>query len=312
MVQWQLLVISLTGPKPAVRMRVWRGLRSAGAAALRDGVYLLPAQAGSQCFEQPAAEVQALGGTAYRFSLHTDQAAQTQRLQALFDRTELYAAWQTRYKQLEAQLDGLSETAARRQLTQLRREFNAVTEIDFFPGALQAQHAAALQALAGRLEKRFSADEPHAQSGPITPHQLRDFQGRLWATRKHLWVDRVASAWLIQRFIDPQARFLWLDSPQDCPSDALGFDFDGAAFTHVGDKVTFEVLMESFALHQDAALRRLAALVHYLDVGGTPCAEADGFAAIMAGARNRQPDDDALLAQIGQTLDNLYSAFSET
>ena len=76
---------------------------------------------------------------------------------------------------------------------------------------------------------------------------------------ERLWVDRVASAWLIRRFIDPEARFRWLAKPSDCPKSALGFDFDGATFTHVGERVTFETLMASFGLDDDAALARLAA-----------------------------------------------------
>jgi hypothetical protein len=123
-------------------------------------------------------------------------------------------------------------------------------------------------------------------------------------------VDRVASAWLIRRFIDPQARFLWLAQPSDCPSEALGFDFDGAAFTHVGERVTFETLLASFSLEDDAALMRLAALVHQLDVGGDSVAEAAGFEAVMAGARERLDDDDALLAEIGTVLDSLYAHFA--
>ena len=75
--------------------------------------------------------------------------------------------------------------------------------------------------------------------------------GSVWATRQRVWVDRVASAWLIRRFIDPDARFLWLTTPQDCPADAIGFDFDGAAFTHTGHRVTFEVFVASFDLGAD-------------------------------------------------------------
>jgi hypothetical protein len=124
-----------------------------------------------------------------------------------------------------------------------------------------------------------------------------------------LWVDRVASAWLIRRFIDRKARFRWLAKPSDCPKSALGFDFDGATFTHVDDHVTFETLMASFGLDSDPALASLAAMVHQLDVGGEPVPEARGFEAVLAGARERTPDDDALLAEISVVLDSLYAHF---
>jgi hypothetical protein len=123
-------------------------------------------------------------------------------------------------------------------------------------------------------------------------------------------VDRVASAWLIRRFIDPQAHFLWLDAPADCPPEALGFDFDHATFTHIGDRVTFEVLLASFALEQDRGLMRLGAMVHALDVGGGFVPEAAGFEAMLAGARRHADDDDQLLVAMGAVLDALYAHFS--
>jgi hypothetical protein len=138
----------------------------------------------------------------------------------------------------------------------------------------------------------------------------KDYQGRLWATRERPWIDRLASAWLVRRFIDPEARFIWLATPADCPSDALGFDFDGAPFTHVGAKVTFETLLASFGLANDAALQRLGGLVHYLDAGGLPVAEAAGLETLIRGMRQRLADDDALLAEAGKVFDSFYLAFS--
>ncbi|MEK6550248.1 MAG: chromate resistance protein ChrB domain-containing protein, partial [Pseudomonadota bacterium] len=92
---------------------------------------------------------------------------------------------------------------------------------------------------------------------------------------------------------------------------ALGFDFDGATFTHVGARVTFETLLASFGLESDAALTRVGNLVHCLDVGGVPQAEAQGLAAILAGARKRLKKDDVLLAESMKIFDHLYVAYSE-
>jgi hypothetical protein len=105
-----------------------------------------------------------------------------------------------------------------------------------------------------------------------------------------MWIDRVCSAWLIRRFIDPRAKFVWFKDNKKRPKHALGFDFDGAEYTHVDSKVTFEVLLTSFGLDSDAGLARMGQLVHFLDVGGIPVAEAQGLAAIVAGARSLQPD----------------------
>ena len=149
--------------------------------------------------------------------------------------------------------------------------------------------------------------EPGESGGSGTGEILEYDLGK--EKRRRLWVDRVASAWLIRRFIDRDARFQWLAKPSDCPRRALGFDFDGAAFTHVGDRVTFETLLASFGLDADAALARIGTIVHALDVGGDPVPEAKGFEAVMAGARERLSDDDALLAEMGTVLDSLYAHF---
>ena len=166
---------------------------------------------------------------------------------------------------------------------------------DFFAGEPRKQVESAMANAEAALNARFAPDEPRASHRKLRQRDRDEYRGRTWATREHLWIDRVASAWLIRRFIDPEAKFLWLKKPKHCPKRALGFDFDGAEFTHVDSKVTFEVLLASFGLEHDPGLARLGAMVHHLDVGGIPTAEGPGFATIMAGARALQQDDDALL-----------------
>ena len=121
----------------------------------------------------------------------------------------------------------------------------------------------------------------------------------------------MASAWLIRRFIDRKAKFLWLDTPKKCPKSALGFDFDGAQFTHVGGRVSFEVLAASFGLDSDPSIVRIGAIVHCLDVGGVPVAEAAGIEAVLAGARAAAADDDKLLTEASRVFDSLYSNFQQ-
>jgi hypothetical protein len=159
-------------------------------------------------------------------------------------------------------------------------------------------------------ESILSSGEPQSIEATIPRLVTAEYQEQVWATRQRLWVDRVASAWLIRRFIDPAARFLWLESPEDCPPHALGFDFDGARFTHVGDRVTFEVLLTSFGLDNDRGLQRLGALVHTLDVGNGFVPEAAGFEAMLAGVRQRATDDDQLLNEMSPVLEAMYTHFS--
>ena len=250
------------------------------------------------------------GGQAWLLRVQAKDMAEQAVYQALFDRTADYTSWLEELAQARQTIPTLPTAELQRLQRRHGRANEAIRTIDFFPGEASIRAEAQWQDFTNAVESIQSPGEPQATAGRIARRDRMQYQGRLWATRRHLWVDRVASAWLIQRFIDPAARFLWLESPADCPADALGFDFDGAIFSHVGDRVTFEVLLASFGLDGDRGLLRLGSMVHALDVGGTTTPEASGFEAVLAGARKRWPDDDALLADVGGVLDSLHAHFS--
>jgi len=307
---WLLLVTNLPGRNPRLRMRIWRGLKSAGAGSLRDGVYLLPnSESARRVFDQQTAEIKGAGGVAYILCLQAESSAQHSALVGLFDRAAEYAEAMRRLDVLKRELTRLPEAIARQRLSALAREVTTIEARDFFPAQPRRQVEGALADAEAALNARFAPDEPRPAHRTLRPRGRKDYIGRTWATREHLWIDRVASAWLIRRFIDPGAKFLWLKRAKDCPKRVVGFDFDGAEFTHVASRVTFEVLVASFGLGEDAALARLGALVHELDVGGIPVAEASGLATIMAGARMLQADDDALLKAMTPVLDHLYAGY---
>jgi hypothetical protein len=309
---WLMLVNSVSGENKTARMRIWRALKASGAAALRDGVYLLPkSESARAVFDEQAEEVVAAGGMAHIVAFDGEDDAQRREFVRLFDRSTDYGELFGKLDSLKTGIAKLDEVEARRQAAALRRDIAALGAIDFFPGASRHQVESALADAEAALNARFSPDEPHAAKGIIPKREKAQYRGRTWATRERPWIDRVASAWLIRRFIDPKAKFRWLKKPKDCPKTALGFDFDGAEFTHVGARVTFEVLAASFGLHNDRAIARLGALVHYLDVGGIAVPEAAGFAAIMAGVRAREPNDDKLLHGMSAVLDALYASYGE-
>ena len=308
---WLALIVSLPSASATARMRIWRAVKALGCAALRDGAYLLPAQT------EQAAQLQALAdetrqedGQAWLLQVQAKDMAEQAIFQALFDRTADHSPWPEELKQARQALYDLGTTELQRLQRKQARIYAAIRKIDFFPGETSIRAEAQWRDFSNAIEAMQSPGEPQATAGRIARRDRIQYQGRLWATRRHLWVDRVASAWLIQRFIDPHARFLWLDAPADCPPDALGFDFDGATFSHVGERVTFEVLLTSFGLEGDRSLAQLGAMVHALDVGGAAPPEAGGFEAVLAGARKRWPDDDVLLADIGGVLDSLHAHFS--
>jgi hypothetical protein len=293
------LFIALPTRQTAGRMRVWRALRALGCATLRDGVYLLPdAERHAAALTDIALEARGIEGSAELFLLEGRSDVQQAQLVALFDRTEEYARL----------LDAIRACppGSAKALRALRRDFTALCAIDFFPGEARRQAEDALAAL-----EAAATGEPGNAGGSIRRLAAADYAGRTWATRRHLWVDRMASAWLIRRFIDRGARFLWLADPKRCPKKALGFDFDGAAFTHLDGHVTFEVLALSFGLAADPAIARIGAIVHCLDVGGVPVPEAAGIEAVLAGARSAAADDDALLAEASRLFDNLYTNYRQ-
>ncbi len=309
--EWCILIIRLPGQSGTPRMRIWRALKAKGAVTLRDGVYVLPeSEETRQVLQTQVDNVEAAGGTAYLLTHSSDDAHLDSRFRSLFDRSVEYDEWLSKVAELMDHLDSLDEPEARRKEAQLRRGFEALSSIDYFPDAAKARAEAGLRDLAIAVNAHFSPEEPTARPGRIEPIALSAFCGRRWATRRSLWADRVASAWLIRRFIDPDASFIWLGKVGDCPPDAVGFDFDGASFSHVGNLVTFEVLLRAFDLVENSALAKLGAMVHYMDVGGMPVPEASGFLTMLAGIKHECGDDDALLAAAGSLLDHLYAAYT--
>ena len=309
-VEWLLLVVSLPTQGATARMRIWRALKGLGCVPLRDGAYLLPAgNDREQALQDLAGTCTRAGGSAWLMAVQPRSADEAGAYRHLFDRTEDCAELRKTWKEANRSLASLPAPEIVRLQRKLQREFDAARAIDFFPGEASVETEAAWTDFGKRIESVLAPDEPHQTQGRIPRLDDSKYQRRTWATRRRPWVDRVTSAWLIRRFIDREARFRWLTQPSDCPKSALGFDFDGAAFTHVGDRVTFETLMASFGLEDDPALARLGAIVRVLDVGGEPVPEAKGFEAVLAGARERLSDDDALLGEMSAVLDSLYAHF---
>ena len=304
---FSLLLATLPTQPNAVRLRIWRGLKALGAAALRDGAHLLPAARVAD-LDALAQEVNAHGGSATVLALAPRDAAQDAELRALFDRAAPYAEWRQGLEAARAALPALGETAARRRLRRLAESLQALKAIDYFPGPATEQAQADLDALRLLLERQLSPGEPRAASHELPALEARRYLGKRWATRARPWVDRLACAWFVRRFIDAEAAFVWLADTAALPRGAIGFDFDGAQFSHVGARVSFEVMVASFGFDHDDGLRRLGAAVHVLDVGGIAVPEAAGLETILAGLRELHSDDDALLTATMPVFDGLYAS----
>jgi hypothetical protein len=308
---WLLFLLTVQGQQSALRMRVWRALKSLGVAVLRDGVYLLPNRpALLESLRALEKEVAAADGSVQLLELGARDSQQQQEFEALFDRTADHEKLLGEIRDTRKKLSKMDAGAVGAAAGRLRRDVENLVALDFFPGRAVSQTTLALEDFLADANAVLSPDEPHPVEGRVRKLDVAEYRGRTWATRKRPWADRLASAWLIRRFIDPRARILWLDTPGDNPEDALGFDFDGATFTHVGSRVTFEVLAASFDLDNDPGVEKIGALIHYLDVGGVPVPEAAGFEAILRGARATFADDDELLREAEKLLNLLYGTFA--
>lgn len=304
---WLLFITTLPTENATARMRVWRTLKTSGAAVLRDGVYLLPRRDSSQdTLNGIAVDVRENGGTAYLLQVNEEN----ENFQVLFDRTAEFSELLADITKSYANLNNITPQIALKQSRKLRKTFEQLVEIDFFSGEAQNQTAALLQELESAINRKLSPDEPHAMTGEIPRLSVADYQGRVWATRARPWADRLASAWLIRRFIDKNSHLLWLVSPDDCPTDALSFDFDGATFSHVGAKVTFETLLVGFNL-ESPSLQRLANTIRFLDVGGVQPPEAQGIEQVLTGLCETISDDNHLLATASIIFDGLLASFEK-
>lgn len=305
---WLSLILSLPTENANTRMRTWRALKASGAAVLRDGVYLMPEQdACRSTFEAVAAEVSESGGTS--FVVRIEEPAGVD-FKAMFDRREEFSALLEEIRTTHAEVNEARASELMKKARKLRKSFASIVEIDFFASQAQKQTEAGLQALELALARILSPDEPHPVDIAIARLDAKSYKGKTWATRQRPWVDRLASAWLIRTFIDPKAKFLWLENSKKCPKDAIGFDFDGASFSHVGARVTFEVLLASFGI-ETPQLQRMGHLVHFLDVGGLQPPEATGIESVLAGMRDSIASDDRLLLAASAVFDGLLQSFSK-
>ena len=304
---WSLLSLSLPSQNTTARMRAWRALKAGGAATLREGVYLMPhSPAAAEWLAGVAADVQAHGGAAHLLSTE----ATPETFSPLFDRSEDWGGLIADAARLRQGLASAPLPDIQRQTRKLRKAAEALRALDFFPGEAQRQAEAALDDLEAELAQHAAPDEPRPLRQSIERLDPADFQGRTWATRARPWVDRLACAWLIRRHIDPAARILWLARIADCPADALGFDFDGARFSHVSARVSFETLLASFGL-ETPALVRLGQVVHALDAGGVMPPETAGVERVLAGMRDALTDDDQLLQVAAGVFEGLLIAFDK-
>lgn len=302
---WLLLLLSLPPRPSSLRVRAWRRLKALGAVALKSGAYLLPFSPDRyEQFQWLAQEVQKDRGEATLLKVDRVENMNEPEVVRLFDeaRNADYASLTDRYRKLGS----AKRPRAAEELARLARELDRLADIDFFeaPGrqqALRAREAA---------ERRVTGP-PKAGARPAGRLDLEALQGRRWATRPRPHVDRIASAWLIKRFLDPTAEFVFA-AVDELPADAIPFDMAGVEFGHQGDHCTFETLFHRSGL-RDRRLAAIAEIVHEADVrdGKFQREEARGLDLVLRGLLAAIKDDHEALAQGLTLFDGLYSTIGE-
>lgn len=304
---WLVMVAQLPTEDPAGRMRVLRTLESLGAAVIREGAYLLPdSPANRQSLERLADYVSKNTGVAHALQVSANSPAQHETFRRLFDRSARYEDLIKTVESLKAGYGVSDPSAISRVLHKQRREFETIAALDFFPTEARERAKRALAGVEAAVQKLMFPTQAQAALG-----RDEKLLGRTWATRKPLWADRLACAWLIRRFVDPEATVLWLDKAQEPPRDTVGFAFEGASFSNSGTRVTFEEILAQLDLAKNTALGRIGGIVHYLEVRGTPVPEAAGVQTLLQGAVRRSAGEDELLREAEKTFDLLYEAYCE-
>jgi hypothetical protein len=322
---WILLIHQLP-PKPTnLRVRIWRKLQKLGAVAIKNSVYVLPANEKThEDFQWLRQEIESAGGEATVFQAGAVEGATDVEIITTFRK-----ARDEEFASIAAAFDGLTGaireqargkhlsagrlSAHESEIDRLHAELERIAANDFFNahGRTNAFNAyercqKAIRAAQGPAGK---AVQREAKSGTL---DVAKYQGRRWFTRQNLHIDRLASAWLIKQFIDKRPRFYFVADGETI-QDGIPFDMFGAEFTHHGEDCTFETMLRRFGLPESKGLREIAEIVHDIDLKDDKFhrLEASGLNAIIDGLSKVLRDDRKLLQQASILFDGLYELLSK-
>ncbi len=309
--RWLLLIHQIP-PRPSyLRVKIGRRLQALGAVAVKNSVYVLPrSDEALEDFQWVRREIVSGKGDATVCEARFVEGLSDDAVEALFER-----ARSAEYEALLREGRALRAALARRgpraptteqavgAVTRLRKRFADVQRIDFF----QASGREDVETTLSAIEARLRPPERRAGGSDAPPMDVR---GRTWATRSGVHVDRIASAWLIRRFIDPDARFRFVRGADEALPGELRFDMFEGDFSHEGESCTFEVLLKRFGL-DDPALARIGEIVHDVDLkdGRFGHPETAGLDHLVAGIAMRHKDDDSRLAAGAVAFEALHEYF---
>jgi hypothetical protein len=320
--EWILLIHQLP-PKPTnLRVRIWRKLQKLGAVAIKNSVYVLPAnERTNEDFQWLKQEIESAGGEAAVFRADS--------VEGTTDKEIISAFWKARdeeFAEITAQLDGLGGSvreqtrgkhlsagrlaAHETELDRLHAELERVIANDFFEAKGRAAAVNAYQ----RCQTLIGSSSRKASQSSEKQNVLAtgDYQGRRWMTRRNIHIDRLASAWLIKQFIDKRPRFYFV-ADGETVENAIAFDMFGAEFTHHGEDCTFETLLKRFGLDDIKGLRELGEIVHDIDLKDDKFhrLEAEGLNVVINGLTETLRDDRKRLQQASLIFDGLLTVLDK-
>src|SRR2546425_365178 len=323
--EWILLIHQLP-PKPTnLRVRIWRKLQKLGAVAIKNSVYVLPANEKThEDFQWLKQEIESAGGEATVFQAASVAGATDEEIIAAFRK-----ACDEEFTAITAELEGLAGAVSQptrvkhlsigrlatheSELDKLHSQLESVIANDFFSADGRAHALAAYE----RCQKAIHAAHGSATKAPRVTKRaqaldLAKYQGRRWMTRRNLHIDRLASAWLIRQFIDKHPRFYFV-AEDETVEGAIPFDMYGAEFTHHGEDCTFETMLKRFGLNGSKGLNEIAEVVHDIDLKDDKFhrLEAAGLNAIISGLSETLRNDRKLVQQCSAIFDGLYSLLGQ-
>jgi hypothetical protein len=315
---WLLLIHQLPAKPAYLRVKIWRRLQGIGAIAVKNAVHALPMSEGTQeDFEWLLREIVEGGGEAFLCETRLIDGLSDEDVRKLFEQArdadyqEIAKDARALIKSLRPNLKPDAINERRAQAARLRKRLAEVAEIDFF-GAIGREAA---ERLLSEVESRLTEDESVEKNVKADPKTsgLAMLRNRTWVTRQGVHIDRIGSAWLIRRFIDPDARFKFVSGKGYRPIEGeLRFDMFQAEFTHEGDKCTFEVLLDRVAT-KDPALRAIAEIIHDIDLKDNKFGrdEAIGIRTLIDGIALTTTDDSERIARGTEVFNNLYEVFGK-
>ncbi len=318
---WLLFFYSVSSKPVSSRMRIWRKLAKAGAVQLKGAVYILPFSDDHYDFlHWLVTEITAMKGEAAVVSIEKIDTMKDAEIVALFDqhRAADYRTLQKSCDDIDRRLGSILKGAKSQnlkgissQFAKLNKEFEDIRRIDFFLSKERTALEKQIKRIRADLRTVSGAATRQERPAVLALKSAADYQNRTWLTRKRPFVDRMSSAWLIRKFIDSKAVFDFIDERDmdRTDPDSVTFDIQGGVFTHINDMCTFEVLMKSFDL-RDNALRDMAGIIHDIDMKDDKfnADEAKGIEPVLEGIRRTAGSDMEALEKGMAVFEMLYAS----